>query len=113
MLVKALGSFCIGGGIDVAEGDVFEAEDARVHEWLAVGHVERYTMPEPAPGSQEGSGSGESGTDDQAPPAHPDEGSGALAGGDQRPQHRDPASAVGRKPVVGRGRKRGGGRNAG
>lgn len=112
MQVRALESFCIGGGVDVKAGEVFEIEPARALEWMQYGHVEPFVPPLPADsGRDEDPEPAEAGAGEEAPPEHPEQDPGALAGGDPRSQHREPEPARGRKPGVarrgGRGRKAG------
>jgi hypothetical protein len=112
MRVRALDSFCIGGGVDVKAGEIFEVEDARAREWQNYGHVEEVIAPPVERSSPEGSPEpAESGSGEESPPTHPEESSGALAGADPLPRHREPAPARGRKP--GAARRGGRGRNAG
>jgi len=102
MWVKALAGFCIGAGVDVAPGQVFEAEDARAREWIAVGHVEACAAPAVAkPAREMESDAADAGSDGESSQAHPDGESGTLDGGDPRPLNREPAPAAGRRRNAG------------
>jgi hypothetical protein len=91
MRVRALGAFCIGGGVDVARGDVFDVEDAVATGFIYAGHVEVAPPPKAARQDPEPKGPGDGDQSAEHPGALP----GALAGGSPRPEHREPEPARG------------------
>ena len=82
MRVRALDSFCIGGGVDVKVGETFDCDPMRAVEWLALGHVEAVVEEDKSAPRD----------DDR----HPEAGPGVVAGADMRPRNREPRGARGR-----------------